>query len=38
LNLLPGLLWLRAHKDDLAVAWLIASQAQHRLLAKSLRL
>ena len=28
LNLLAGVLWLHAHKDDLAAAWPVASDSQ----------
>ena len=38
LDLLAGLLWLHAHKDDLAAAWPVASPNQHRRLAVALRL
>jgi hypothetical protein len=37
LNLLAGVLWLHAHKDDLAAAWPVASDLQQRILAKALR-
>jgi hypothetical protein len=32
LNLLAGLMWVHAHRDDLHVVWSTASAAQHRLL------
>ena len=38
LNLLAGVLWLHAHKDDLAAAWPVASDSQQRILSKALRL
>jgi hypothetical protein len=38
LNLLAGLMWVHAHRDDLHVVWSTASAAQHRLLATALRL
>ena len=38
LDLLAGLMWVHAHKEDLHVVWSAASVAQHRLLAAALRL
>ncbi len=38
LNLLAGVLWLHAHKDDLAAAWPVASDSQQLILAKAFRL
>jgi hypothetical protein len=38
LDLLAGLLWVHAHQLDLHAVWLAASVAQHRVLAKALRL
>ena len=38
LDLLAGLMWVHAHKDDLHIVWSAASVAQHRLLAAALRL
>ena len=38
LDLLAGLLWVHAHQIDLHAVWSAASEAQHRTLAKALRL
>ena len=38
LDLLAGLLWVHAHQLDLHAVWSAASEAQHRILAKALRL